>query len=178
MNGYIQTFTEHKIHVQTLLAFQTQRGIHDINTKLEQLLNVLFNPADDEQKIVTVVSSLGHPRIWLRDDARIERLLTLTNDTTFNRPTLSAQGDPTTSGENEGRKQTIIQEVREELTTPLEDLCLRNLPYFEQKLDFHTEQLKEAISASAQTVIRALQGPYDRLNHEVRANSTATLYEM
>ncbi|PPQ69974.1 hypothetical protein CVT24_003678 [Panaeolus cyanescens] len=166
MNAYVQTFTDHKIHIQTLLAFQTQRGIHDLSSKLQVLLDTLFKPGDDEQNLVTQARTLGHPRVWLRDDTRIERLLTITNDATFNRPVLAASGDHTATAENEGRKKAIIQEVREELTTPLQDLCQRNFPFFEQKLDFHTEQLKEAISASAQTVIRALQGPYDRLNHE------------
>jgi hypothetical protein len=73
-------------------------------------------------------------------------------------------------------QSTKLSELRDEMKSSLDELCNRNMNIFKVKLAFHTQQLQESITSSAEFVVRTLSGPHDRLRHEVCPFASGFVY--
>jgi hypothetical protein len=141
--------------------------------KMDVLLLRLFAPkADWEKEIVVKARQLGKPKDskdakdLINDINTLQTLVAITKD-----PLLDAKNageDDSTKAGFKAALPTQIEQLRKELHLSLDVLCDRNQEMFELKLNYHTQQLQEAILNSAQYVVRSLSGPYDRLLNEVR----------
>lgn len=141
--------------------------------KMDVLLLRLFAPkADWEKEIVAKTRQLGKPKDskdskdLVNDITTLQTLVAITKD-----PLLDAKNageDNSTKAGFKAALPTQIEQLRKELHLSLDVLCERNQEMFELKLNYHTQQLQEAILNSAQYVVQSLSGPYDRLHNEVR----------
>ncbi|KAJ3509167.1 hypothetical protein NLJ89_g5363 [Agrocybe chaxingu] len=180
--GYVETFNNHRLSLQQTLQIQVVAGVDDLNFKMDLILKSLFDQKYDwEKTLATKTRQLGNRSRWMNNTKIIAELVKISNDhqvdpSVFNpkssKSARSSTSDASTAVAATTESNTMdwhahfIENIKEELNTSLEDLCERNRTLFETKLNFHTKRIEDAISKSAQRVIRALSGPYDRLDHE------------
>jgi hypothetical protein len=159
MTGYIENFKNHRDHLQGVLSLHTASNVNFLVSRL-----VVTKP-DWEKTVATQTQGIGDRSKWLESDTSLQAVVSAADD-----PVLGGIGTKKVESKpNEMRdvQSTKLSELRDEMESSLDELCNRNMNIFEVKLAFHTQQLQETITSSAELVIRTLSGPHDRLLHEV-----------
>ena len=166
MAGYVNDFKNHRVELQQALSLYTASNVKDLVTKMSELVSRLFEIKPDwEKTLATQTQNLGDRSGWLESDASLRALVSAAEDPVLGG--IVTKKVESRSKEMRGAQSTKLSELRDELEVSLDELCNRNMVIFESKLEFHTQQLRDAIARSAQFVVRTLSGPYDRLQHEV-----------
>ncbi|KAF8159290.1 hypothetical protein B0H34DRAFT_702908 [Crassisporium funariophilum] len=171
MLWYIDEFNKYRILLQQTLSIHIASGVNDLVSKMDAVLTRLFVPQHDwEKDLVDHTRQLGDPSGWIRDTTTLQNLAIVAREPMFGLS--SVQGDPaaenliSSASVTDFRIATLLVKMKEDLSFTLDNLCERNMNAFELKLNFHTQQVQEAIANSAEFVVRTLSGPHDRLFNE------------
>lgn len=163
MLGYVQTFSDHRNHLQQIVSLQVASGVGDLVSKMNSVLSQLYKPKSGwERELDDRTHRLGNPAKWLDDESTLRSMVALTDDPTLPVPPLG-QENP-----SDFLVKSRLQRVRMELEMSLDVICERNMDRFELRLNFFAYQMQEAIQESTHTIVQALSGPFDRLENEVR----------
>ncbi|KAF9484260.1 hypothetical protein BDN70DRAFT_872756 [Pholiota conissans] len=165
--GHATKFNEFRILIQQTLSIQVASDVGTVLEKMNVLLFRLYSPkADWEKEIVAKTRQLGKPKDskdskdLISDSNSLQTLVAITKD-----PLLDStlEDEKANKPGFQSALPSHIEQLRKELHLSLDVLCERNQEMFELKLNYHTQQLQEAILNSAQYVVQSLSGPYDRL---------------
>ena len=166
MAGYIDDFKNHRVQLQEALSLYTTSNVNVLVTKTSDLVSRLFATKPDwEKALAAKTQTLGNRSEWIQSDTALLAVASAADDLAY--ASILKKDEPK-SNEKRDVQMKKFSELRDDLKLSLNELCNRNMDAFESKLAFHTQQLQEAITSSAQFVVRTLSGPYDRLLHEVR----------
>ena len=144
-----------------------------LNASVGSLLARLFLPRagwerDVDQKRVELVKESGKDsKEILNDPQALKILADLTQDPLLDSKNTQENLRGSKAVNSARALPTEIDALKKDLNSSLAVLCKRNEETFKLKLDFHTEQLQNAIHDSAQYVVQSLTGPHDRLRNEV-----------
>lgn len=168
--GHIEQFGKYRAQLQTTLQIQMASRVDTLIVKMDVVLSNLFTPKLDwEKNLDRKIRTLGPPEKWINDDATLQSLISESQDTSFafaSTPGQSASKDAEKS-KNAFAMDALLTKVKKELQASVKTLCEQNKEMFDIKLTFHAQQIEQSIATSTQMVIKTLQGPYDRLFHEV-----------
>jgi len=179
MLEYVQTFNTFRLTLQQTLQIRVASGVDDLNAKMNVVLTRLFDTRYDwEKKLLDRTKKLGNSSRWINDPKILQQLVLASNDHEINPKVFdpktkadSITSASTTAADSDSNfmdwNKNFIEGIREELHTSLEVLCDKNMELFKTKLKLHEARMEEAINRSADHIIRALSGPYDRLENEV-----------
>lgn len=163
------TFIGHRIALMQLLSIRMAQGVDDLHVKMDVLLTHAFNANQEwEKKIQKRLRQYGSLDSWITDMSKVQRLLDLTEDPYID-PDLFGHPDSSQDSEEirRHRLNSFMTALRSDLESTVKTQCENNLETFTKKLEFHTQQLQEAISRAATYVVDQLSGPHGRLYHEV-----------
>ena len=167
MSKYIDDFKDHREQLQHVLCLYTASNVKVLVTKMSDLVSRLSATEPDwEKTLATQTQNLGDRSGWLESEDSLQAIASAVEDSVVG-------GTMTKKVKSESNEMCVVQstqqlsELRDELELSLDEFCSRNMNIFELKLAFHTQQLQDAITSSAQFVVRTLSGPHDRLLHEV-----------
>jgi len=163
---HITIFDDLRRRVTDRLVLRTAVGVNNLRKSMDKLLNELTTPSSQWQKNVTILEK-KEGKEWIADDEKLKQVLKATQD-----PSLDLRG-LTQPGQGGSMSRDPLKAIREEILLDLEDLCAKNRDMFEVKLEFHTAKLRDTVESSATRIIKALDGPHDRLLNEVRPQPTA-----
>ncbi|KAG2011262.1 hypothetical protein CC2G_011403 [Coprinopsis cinerea AmutBmut pab1-1] len=167
MTEYSQTFINHRTNLHTILSLRITRAVDNLGAKMKILIAQAFTPQRDwEKNLQKKLKEYGPKENWIHNTEKVKELIKLSEDPMIDRGLLNVPDDPAEAASAEQRLATFIAGLNQEISTSLRTLFDRNMGIFEQKLDFHTQELQDSIEKSAKYVVRALAGPYDRLQHE------------
>jgi len=131
---------------------------------MEKLLNELTVPHSRWQRnVASLNKNEGHD--WISDDEQLKKILKATEDPSLDLRTLT---EPTQGG---SMSRNPLDSIRDEINLDLNNLCTKNQVMFNIKLDLHTAKLSDTVRSAATGVIKALEGPYDRVLHKVRLSA-------
>lgn len=184
--GHVTTFSAYRTLLHQTLSIHIAADVSnmvaktkDIDSKLNVLIAHLFVPKEDWEKAVAAkvreFSKSKDQKDIIADTKSLETLVDLTKES------LSDAKDVQEGyhGPKEIRAlPTEMDQLKKDLSLPLDTLCQRNEEMFELKLNFHTRQLQNTIENAAKFVVKSLSGPYDRLHNDVRilTNYEETLF--
>ncbi|KAG2011263.1 hypothetical protein CC2G_011404 [Coprinopsis cinerea AmutBmut pab1-1] len=167
MVEFTQIFINHRINLQTTVSLRIARTVDDIGSKMKILIAHAFTPQHSwEKNLRAKLKEFGPRENWINDVDKVKALAQASEDKIFDFQTLTANGSPQDSVHSEQRWKAFAAGLNENLDSSLPQLFARNMKLFEQKLDFHTQELRDSIASSAKYIVRSLAGPYDRLQHE------------
>ena len=167
MLEYVQTFNTFRLTLQQTLQIRVALGVDDLNAKMNVVLTRLFDTRYDwEKKLLDRTKKLGNSSRWINNPKILQQLVLASNDHEINPNVFDPETADSDSDFMDWNKN-FIEGIREELHTSLEVLCDKNMEIFKTKLKLHEARMEEAIKKSADHIIRALSGPYDRLENEV-----------
>ena len=162
------SFIKHRDDLQTFLAIRTARTVDGLHAKLTVLINQAFTPRQDwEKHLRAKLKEYGPKENWLHDKAKVQTLLEISGDPAAKELFPGEDESQADIQSAEKRYDAFVVTLKRQLETSLSELLNRNMDLFERKLNFHTQELKEAIANSADLIVRQLGGPYDRLIHDV-----------
>ena len=166
MAGYVDEFKKHRVQLQERLSLHTASNVKGLVTKMNDLVSrLLATKPDWEKTLATQTHDVGDRSKWLESDASLQAVVSAVEDPVPGG--IATKKVKSKSKEMRDAQSTKLSELRDELKSSLDELCNRNMDKFELKLAFHTQQLQDTITSSAEFVVRTLSGPYDRLQHEV-----------
>lgn len=173
---HIAQFEKYRVLLQQTLSVQVASDVSNLVNKMDTLLLRLFAPkADWEKDLATRTRQLSkgkESKELINDTVSLQTLIDLTKDPLLDSKDMGEDSFPGASADFRAALPTQIEQLKKDLNLSLDILCERNQEMFELKLNFHTQQLQEAILNSAQYVVQSLSGPYDRLHNEVRPDFT------
>jgi hypothetical protein len=162
-------FIEHRTALLQLLSIRMARGVDDLHHKMDALLAHAFNTNQDwEKRVQKRLRQYGSLDSWISDLPKVQKLLDLTEDPLIDPNIFGRLNSKQDSDEiRKHRLNSFVAALRDDLESTVKTHCENNLQTFTKKLDFHTQQLQEAISRAATYVVDQLSGPHGRLHHEV-----------
>jgi hypothetical protein len=169
MMEFNNMFIEHRAALVQLLSVRMARGIDDLHTKMNSLLSQAFNANQEwEKTLQRLLRQYAPLHSWIDDMPKVQELLKASRDPSidgdiFGRP----DGKEDSEEIQQHRLKSLLVSLKADLESTVKMHCKKNLETFGKKLDFHTQQVQEAISRAATYVIDQLSGPHDRLRHEV-----------
>lgn len=174
--NHIAQFEKYRVLLQQTLSVQVASDVSTLVNKMDTLLLRLFAPKADWEKDVATktrqLSKAKESKELINDTASLQTLIDLTKDPLLDSKDMGEDSFPGATADFRSALPTQIEQLKKDLNLSLDTLCERNQEMFELKLNFHTQQLQEAILNSAQYVVQSLSGPYDRLHNEVRLFSS------
>ena len=168
MKVYIDDFKKHRVQLQEILSFYTALDVKVLVTnvtKMSDLVSRLFETKPEWEKMLATETQnlgIGERNKWIESDASLQAFIEATEG-----PVLKGIATKKVESKSKDAQSKNLSDLRDEMESPVDELCQRNKDIFELKLAFHTQQLQDTIEGSAQFVVRTLSGPYDRLLHEV-----------
>ncbi|KAJ2917119.1 hypothetical protein MD484_g3313, partial [Candolleomyces efflorescens] len=168
MMDFNDTFIQHRSALLQLLSIRMARGVDDLHQKMDALLTHAFsNNQDWEKRVQKRLRQYGSLDSWISDVPKVQKLLNLTEDPSIDPNIFGALGSKQDSDEiRKHRLTSFVAALKDDLESTVKTHCENNLTTFTKKLEFHTQQLQEAISRAATYVVDQLIGPHGRLHHE------------
>lgn len=168
MADYIEDFKNYRLQLQEVLGLHIASNVNVLLTKMNDLLTRLSTTKPDwETTLATQTQGVGDRSKWLESDASLQAVVSAAKDPVLGGNVTKKVESKSKSNEMRDVQSKKLSELRDEMESSVDKLCKENMDMFELKLAFHTQQLQDAITNSAQFVVRALSGPHDRLLHEV-----------
>jgi len=168
MAGYTEDFKNHRLRLQEVLGLHTASNVNVLVTKMNDLVpRLLATKPDWEKTLATQTKGVGDRSKWLESDDSLQAVISAAKDPVLGGIVTKKVESKSKSNEMRDIQSKKLSELRIEMESSVDKLCKGNMDLFELKLAFQTQQLQDSIESSAQFVVRALSGPYDRLVHEV-----------
>lgn len=177
--GYVSTFNDLRNRLMTALHLQTASNISKMADNVNQVLNLLFTTHNTKEKEDIKRINIVSRETLERDPKAMQRLLLSTGYSSMaedipETPTkVMDDNEKRGTSKPDGRKvesasvELQVSELQQDMRTPVDTLCDKNMKYFEGILELYTINLKKTINDSADRVIHSLSGPYERLHHKV-----------
>jgi len=181
MMEYANKFFGHRSELVLKLQINVADAVESLHSKMDAILRGLFKPQYNWETTLA-------ERIQQQESS--SDLMTKLNTNTevlteFLHITIEKDIDPAfsnlrpkTAESREDEDQTIneaVESIKKDLQSSLADRRGSNRKFFDVKFTLQTKRIEEEINQSAEGVIRALSGPYDRLYHEVKLCYTRDL---
>ncbi|KJA23768.1 hypothetical protein HYPSUDRAFT_1079957 [Hypholoma sublateritium FD-334 SS-4] len=175
MNMFYQWRTQLSQILTVRIAADTNNMVdemHSLNATVRTMLSHLFLPKAgwerdvDQRRLELIKEGSRDSKEMLNDPEVLQTLADLTQDPLLDSKRTEENLRGSKAVNSVRALTTEIDLLKKDLNSSLEVLCKRNEETFKLKLDFHTEQLQNAIHDSAQYVVQSLSGPHDRLRNE------------